>query len=157
MLASTSSSTNPFTEFYAAISGRAETESTYVSVFFPRAKKPAGRVMELNVRKDASMEEVLGFALWNYWEEGWLPQLDEGLSGEDDPQWPVVLSAVGWILRIAEEDGEVDEDFPRKSISLLFRFYFLTSLCVYSTRSYGQNIQVQLRSICCSRSYTCPR
>jgi hypothetical protein len=25
------------------------------------------------------------------------------------------LSAVGWILRIAEEDGEVDDDFPRES------------------------------------------
>jgi hypothetical protein len=114
MLASTSSSTNPFTEFYAAISGRAETESTNVSVFFPRAKQPSGQVMELNVRKDSSVEEVLGYALWNYWEEGWLPKLDEGLKGEDDPKWATTLSAVGWILRIAEDDGEVDEDFPRR-------------------------------------------
>lgn len=66
--------------------------------------------MDLNVRKDASMEEVVGFALWNYWEDGWLPKLDEGTSGEDDPK----LSAVGWIMRIAESDGEVDEDFPRQ-------------------------------------------
>ena len=38
----------------------------------------------------------------------------EGLSGEEDPKWALRCSAVGWILRIAEEDGEVDEDFPRK-------------------------------------------
>ncbi|EPQ53477.1 SIN1-domain-containing protein [Gloeophyllum trabeum ATCC 11539] len=113
MLASASSnSSNPFTELYAAISGRAEKESMSVQIYFPHAREPAGRAMELNVRKDATVEEVVGFALWSYWEEGWLPRLDEGLGGEDDPKREVKLSAIGWILRIAEEDGEVDEDFP---------------------------------------------
>lgn len=79
-----------------------------VRVFFPHARQPVGRAMDLNVRKDASVEEVVGFALWSYWEEGWLPKLDENVSGEEDPK----LSAVGWIMRIAESDGEVDEDFP---------------------------------------------
>lgn len=65
--------------------------------------------MDLNVRKDATVEEVIGFALWSYWEEGWLPKLDDGQNWEDDPQ-----SAIGWIMRIAENDGEVDEDFPRE-------------------------------------------
>ena len=70
--------------------------------------------MDLNVRRDATVEEVIGFALWHYWEEDWLPKLDDRL-GEDDPKRGVRLSAVGWILRIAEEDGEVDDDFPRES------------------------------------------
>jgi len=69
--------------------------------------------MNLSVRRDATVEEVIGFALWNYWEEGWLPKLDEGLS-EEDPKREIKLSAVGWILRIAEDDGEVDDDFPRE-------------------------------------------
>jgi hypothetical protein len=112
MLAKTSSSTNPFEEYYAAISGRAEGQSKMVAVYFPKATKPKGQVMELNVRKDASIEEVLGHALYKYWEEGWLPKIDEGLEGEEDPKWSTVCSAIGWILRIAEEDGEVDEDFP---------------------------------------------
>lgn len=112
MLAKTSSSTNPFEEYYAAISGRAEGESKIVAVFFPKATKPMGQVMELNVRKDATVEEVLGHALYRYWEEGWLPKIDEGLDGEEDPKWCTVCSAIGWILRIAEDDGEVDEDFP---------------------------------------------
>ena len=65
--------------------------------------------MSLGVRKDATVEEVLGFALWSYWEASWLPRLDE------DPNTPEEkLSAVGWVMKIAEEDGEVDEDFPRK-------------------------------------------
>ncbi len=73
--------------------------------------------MDLNVRRDATVEEVIGFALWTYWEEGWKPKLDEGLNGEDDEQWATHLSAVGWILRITEDDGEVDDDFPRKYLS----------------------------------------
>ena len=112
MLAKTSSSSNPFEEYYAAIFGRAEGESKMVAVYFPKAVKPMGQVMELNVRKDATVEEVLGHALYRYWEEGWLPKIDEGLEGEEDTRWCTVCSAVGWILRIAEEDGEVDEDFP---------------------------------------------
>ncbi|KAI0718350.1 stress-activated map kinase interacting protein 1-domain-containing protein [Cerioporus squamosus] len=114
MLAATSntSSSNPFAELYSAISGRAESESMIVRVFFPMAREPANRALELKVRKDATVEEVLGYALWTYWEEGWLPKIDEGLSGEEDPNWAIRCSAVGWILRIAEEDGEVDEDFP---------------------------------------------
>ncbi|PPR03334.1 hypothetical protein CVT24_012574, partial [Panaeolus cyanescens] len=112
MLASSGSSNNPFSEMYAAISGRGESASTNVQIYFPHAKQPAGKPMDLNVRKDATVEEVIGFALWSYWEEGWLPKLDEGLNGTDDPKWAIKLSAVGWILRIAEDDGEVDDDFP---------------------------------------------
>ncbi|TFK41574.1 stress-activated map kinase interacting protein 1-domain-containing protein [Crucibulum laeve] len=112
MLASSSGSSNPFAEMYAAISGRGESASTKVRVYFPHAREPAGKAMELGVRRDATVEEVVGFALWNYWEERWLPKLDDGLSGEDDPKWKSRLSAVGWILRITEDDGEVDDDFP---------------------------------------------
>lgn len=118
MLASSGSSSNPFAEMYAAISGRGEIASTNVQVYFPHAQQPSGKPMHLNVRRDATVEEIIGFALWNYWEEGWLPKLDEGLV-EDDPRREVKLSAAGWILRIAEEDGEVDDDFPRKSSSFL--------------------------------------
>jgi target of rapamycin complex 2 subunit MAPKAP1 len=82
--------------------------------------------MELSVRKDASVEEVLGFALWTYWEEEWMPPLDSSLppppAGGAPPSSPdeeknerereALLSALGWVLLIAEEDGEVDDDFP---------------------------------------------
>ena len=151
-----SSSTNPFTELYSAIAARAESDSMVVNVYFPHAREPAGKPLKLKVRKDASVEEVLGFALWSYWEENWLPKIDEGLQGEEDPKWESRCSAVGWILRIAEDDGEVDEDFPRKSLS----FY---SCCAtvhfspYSTGSYRQDIKVQLRCVCCSRSDPSPR
>jgi target of rapamycin complex 2 subunit MAPKAP1 len=107
ILVSSGGATNPFSELYGAISGRGETASMDVKVFFPRAKEPRGECMTLNVRKDASIEEVIGFALWTYWEEGWQPGLNGNVK-DDDPK----LSAIGWIMRIAEDDGEVDEDFP---------------------------------------------
>ena len=113
MLASSGASSNPFAESYAAISGRAETTSMNVQVYFPHTIEPAGRVMSLSVRKDATVEEVIGFALWSYWEAGWLPKLTDGLTGDTDPKWGTKLSAVGWIMRIAEDDGEVDDEFPR--------------------------------------------
>ncbi|KAI1798390.1 stress-activated map kinase interacting protein 1-domain-containing protein [Ganoderma leucocontextum] len=113
MLAATSSSSasNPFAELYSAVSGRAESESMVVRVYFPMAREPENQDLDLNVRKDATVEEVLGFALFTYWEDGWLPKIDEGLSGEEDPKWAIKCSAAGWVMRIAE-DGEVDEDFP---------------------------------------------
>ncbi|KAI6045350.1 stress-activated map kinase interacting protein 1-domain-containing protein [Pisolithus marmoratus] len=107
MLASSGGSTNPFSELYAAVSGRGETAAMDVKIFFPHARQPKGEAMVLNVRKDATVEEVIGFALWNYWEENWMPKLNERVS-ETHP----TLSAVGWVMRIAEDDGEVDEDFP---------------------------------------------
>ncbi|KAJ6616405.1 stress-activated map kinase interacting protein 1-domain-containing protein [Mycena sp. CBHHK59/15] len=114
MLVSSGESTNPFAELYAAVSGRGEGASTNVQVYFPSARAPRGQAMDLNVRKDATVEEVIGFALWTYCEEGWLPKLDEGMeSGDEEKEkWTTRLSAVGWIMRIAEEDGEVDDDFP---------------------------------------------
>ncbi|KAH7921554.1 SIN1-domain-containing protein [Leucogyrophana mollusca] len=107
VLASSGSSSNPFSENYGAISGRGESAAMDIRVFFPHARQPIGEAMALNVRKDATVEEVIGFALWMYWEEGWLPKLNENVA-EDDPK----LTAVGWIMRMAEDDGEVDEDFP---------------------------------------------
>lgn len=113
LLASQSpASDNPFTTLYAAISGRAETASVALRVYFPHSPGHAGDPLELRVRKDATVEEVIGFRLWAYWDEGCEPRLDDGLDGDDDPRRAVRLSAVGWCLRIVEDDGEVDEDFP---------------------------------------------
>ncbi|KAI0305259.1 stress-activated map kinase interacting protein 1-domain-containing protein [Multifurca ochricompacta] len=104
-----SNTTNPFSDLYSAISGRGVPPATSmtVTIFFPFAREPEGKPMALSVRKDATVEEVLGFALWSYWEEGWLPRLDADPNAPEEK-----LSAVGWVMKIAEDDGEVDEDFP---------------------------------------------
>ena len=110
-----SNTTNPFSDLYSAISGRgvSPAASMVVTVFFPFAREPTGEPMRLRVRKDATVEEVLGFGLWSYWEAGWSPRLDdEDINSNTSEE---KLTAVGWVMKIAEDDGEVDEDFPRKS------------------------------------------
>lgn len=103
---------NPFTELYGAIAGRGDVPSMTLEIYFPESSKPFSAT-KITVRKDATVEEVIGFGLWTYWEQKLDPPLDKGLA-EDNPQRPIILSAVGWVLRIVE-DGEVDEDFPGKS------------------------------------------
>jgi len=81
MLAGSSgtSSSKPFAELYGANVARSGAESMSVNVYFPHAREPSGRPLKLKVRKDAGVE-VLGFALWTYWEQGWLPKIDENLE-----------------------------------------------------------------------------
>ncbi|KIO33773.1 hypothetical protein M407DRAFT_177775 [Tulasnella calospora MUT 4182] len=114
--AKTSVSDNPFTTLYAAMSGRAESASVTLRVWFPESGGPAAqKPLELKVRKDATVEEAIGFGLWTYWDQGIEPKLDEGLEGdgeEVEQKREVKLSALGWNLKIAEFDGAVDEDFP---------------------------------------------
>ncbi|KAG8802287.1 hypothetical protein FRC17_006434, partial [Serendipita sp. 399] len=110
LLAQEAVTDNPFTELYGAIAGRGDVPSITLNIFFPESKKPFSAT-KITVRKDATVEEVIGFGLWTYWEKKLEPTLDEGLA-EEDPRRHHILSAVGWILRIGEEDGEVDEDFP---------------------------------------------
>ncbi|KZT61708.1 SIN1-domain-containing protein [Calocera cornea HHB12733] len=110
-------SDNPFTDLYAAVSGRAEPSSTTLALYFPHSRQNHDRPVQVTVRKDATVEEVLGFALWTYWDQGLQPRLDEGLlpegrSANGDKERETRLSTIGWCLRMVEEDGEPDEDFP---------------------------------------------
>lgn len=68
-----------------ATSMLSEVASMNVTVFFPHATKPVNKPLKLTVRKD------------------------EVLSEEQKKE---KLSVVGWVIRIAEDDGDVDEDFP---------------------------------------------
>ncbi|TXT13181.1 hypothetical protein VHUM_01582 [Vanrija humicola] len=92
---------NPFASLYASVAAPPTVPSMSISVFFPHSEDPSEPI-EIKVRKDATVEEVTGHGLWKYWDEGREPKLED----EED------LSTVGWGLRIVEDDGEVDEDFP---------------------------------------------
>ncbi|KAJ7019437.1 stress-activated map kinase interacting protein 1-domain-containing protein [Mycena alexandri] len=131
LIVSSGESTNLFAELYAAVSGSGEGASTNVTVYFPSARAPKGQAMDLNVRKDAMVEEVIGFALWTYCEEGWLPKLDEGMENAGDKAF---CCWVDYAHR--EEDGEVDDDFPPPD-------------------RIGKVAQVQCRSVRCIGSYSC--
>ncbi|OCF45799.1 hypothetical protein I317_00287 [Kwoniella heveanensis CBS 569] len=95
---------NPFASLYATVAAPSSVPSLSLEMYFPHSQKPTDPIVA-KVRKDATVEEVTGFGLYKYWEEGRLPLLSDD---EDEVKW----SSVGWGLRIVEDDGEVDEDFP---------------------------------------------
>lgn len=96
---------NPFASLYASVAAPPTVPSLKLELYFPHADEPSDPILA-TVRKDATVEEVTGHGLWKYVEEGRSPELD----GDD-----AELSTVGWGLRIVEDDGEVDEDFPGES------------------------------------------
>jgi hypothetical protein len=100
---------NPFASLYTSVSAHPPHPSLSLNVYFPHSQNPT-KPLVLAVRKDATVEEVTGYGLFRYWEEGRAPLLSE--EEESDQRW----STVGWGLRIVEDDGEVDEDFPRTSL-----------------------------------------
>lgn len=97
---------NPFASLYASVAAPSTVPSLKLQIYFPHSNEPTEPIL-LTVRKDATVEEVTGHGLWKYWEEGLEPQL------EDEAE----QSTVGWGLRIVEDDGEVDEDFPGEYMS----------------------------------------
>ncbi len=59
-----------------------------------KKKKP----MQVVVKRDASVEDVIGYALYQYTDEGRTPPPLEELGA--------------YSLRIVEDDGDIDDDFP---------------------------------------------
>ena len=111
---------NPFSELYSLISSRSTPLS--LQIIYPFSSEPR-KSFTLKVRSDATVEEVIGFGLWTYWEEGLQPKLDEAIGLVDEAKPKDRLSAIGWSLRVTE-DGEVDDDFP--GVSDLFSWTLAT-------------------------------
>ncbi|KAF8315344.1 hypothetical protein DL93DRAFT_2096746 [Clavulina sp. PMI_390] len=111
LMAKSSSTVNPFHYLYAGITGR-EDSHFEVRVYFPHSVTYKTSPRTIRVRKDVSVEEVIGHALWVYWEDKAEPPLDDPIPPGVEKK--VRLSSAGWCLRIVEEDtdGEVDEDYP---------------------------------------------
>jgi len=131
---SMASISNPFTSLYASVSAPSAAPSVSLELYFPHSSEPTDP-LRCKVRKDATVEEATGYGLFKYWEDGREPRLSEE---EGEERW----STVGWGLRIVEDDGEVDEDFPREYG--LFRLHTLTNHAALdrdsqvSKFSYGQ-------------------
>ncbi|KAL0574190.1 Component of a membrane-bound complex containing the Tor2p kinase [Marasmius crinis-equi] len=46
-----------------------------ITVYFPHAEAPYGASLVLELHEEARVDELVGLALWSYWEKGWFPQL----------------------------------------------------------------------------------
>ncbi|KAK4052741.1 Component of a membrane-bound complex containing the Tor2p kinase [Microbotryomycetes sp. JL201] len=98
------SSSNPFARLYAAMASTGP-DALKLKVYFPQSNSPSKPLL-LSVKRDLIVEEVIGAGLYTFWEEGRQPLIEVEEQGDDGDE------TAKWNLRIVEDDGEVDEDFP---------------------------------------------
>ncbi|KAJ1798131.1 Component of a membrane-bound complex containing the Tor2p kinase [Coemansia sp. RSA 2399] len=94
---------NPFSEEFSTVGGNNNSNNSNileVSLGFVQHEDRKSAPLKIYVRRNATVEQAVGFALFQYIEQGIQPQL------ADDAQ-----DVVMWVLRIVE-DGEVDDDLP---------------------------------------------
>ncbi|KAG0305558.1 hypothetical protein BGZ98_003968 [Dissophora globulifera] len=91
---------NPFAEEFLRVAGMGETNPVQLKIYLPSSDKPKDP-MKVAVKREASVEDVIGYILYQYYHEGRTPLLSDELS-----------TVVQWNLRIVEDDGEIDDDLP---------------------------------------------
>ncbi|KAK9318928.1 stress-activated map kinase interacting protein 1-domain-containing protein [Lipomyces orientalis] len=96
---SQASAKNPF-EIYTSASGVGELKPLHLKLYRPTSSSPS-LPFEVVVKPYATVADTIGYALYRYWEEKRKPEL---IEDECDVN--------SWTLRIVEEDGEPDRDFP---------------------------------------------
>ncbi|CAG8558597.1 9543_t:CDS:2, partial [Ambispora leptoticha] len=91
---------NPFSEDYSFFAGKGDLKPIKLKIYLPfSAEKDCP--LELIVKRDATVEQVIGYTLYQYWDEKREPILEERLC-----------NVAQWNMRIVEDDGEIDYDFP---------------------------------------------
>ncbi|KAI8086433.1 stress-activated map kinase interacting protein 1-domain-containing protein [Halteromyces radiatus] len=97
--AKASSAENPFSE-YAHASGKGSSHPITLCVYLPHSTTPS-KPVSLVVRPDAIIDDVIGYILYDYVEQKRMPELDQE-----------VYDLAQWLLLIAEDDGEIEDDLP---------------------------------------------
>ncbi|KAJ2551248.1 Component of a membrane-bound complex containing the Tor2p kinase [Coemansia sp. RSA 1933] len=95
---------NPFAEEFSTVGGGGNSTNNNnlleVNLDFIQHKDEKSPPLKIHVRRNATIEQAVGFALYQYIEQNLRPQL--AAEAQD---------VVMWVLRIVE-DGEVDDDLP---------------------------------------------
>lgn len=72
-------------------------------VYLPHSSTPY-KPISLVVRPDAIIDDVIGYILYDYVEQKRGAELD-----------PELYDLAQWVLLIAEDDGEIEDELPGKS------------------------------------------
>jgi hypothetical protein len=94
------SHTDPLEARFGALDGKAEPKPLMLKIYRPTGSSPT-KPFSVCIKPTATVFETIGFSLLRYIESKQQPQLTET---QRDPDC--------WTLRIVEDDGELDEDFP---------------------------------------------
>ncbi|KAJ3009370.1 hypothetical protein HKX48_008008 [Thoreauomyces humboldtii] len=95
-----SRSDNPFGKDFSFFSGKGDPQPIKLRIYIPLSDEPEVP-LTLSVLRDASVEEAIGYALYEYWSEGREPTIPANLQ-----------DVKRWNMRIVEDDGTIDDDFP---------------------------------------------
>ncbi|BGP03012.1 Component of a membrane-bound complex containing the Tor2p kinase [Rhodotorula toruloides] len=142
--ASTASSKpyNPFSRLYQSCISRSpgpDPLTLNLALYFPFSSRPS-QPLKIRVKRDVTVEEVIGAGLWAYWEdEGRKPKLDGESIGVKPGEAEEGRETTRWNLRIVEEDGEVDEDFPALDRMRNVSAFSFTEFAI--VRATGQQIE----------------
>lgn len=98
--ASESATVNPLEKRFGTLSGKGDLKPLKLKIYRPTSSQPS-KSFEVVIKTTATVLDAIGYALLRYMEEQREPRLSDD---QMDPNY--------WTLRIVEDDGELDEDFP---------------------------------------------
>lgn len=114
-----SSGANIFAKDYSFVGGKGEPNPIRLKIYFPFSAEPQRPIL-VSIKRDATVEEAIGYSLFQYVEEKMQPLLDSIVS---------INRISAWNMRICEDDGAIDEDFPGKQASTVRHFFLHHYLC----------------------------
>jgi hypothetical protein len=131
LLKQNSSSSNPFAD-YRFFSGKGDPDSMELNIYLPFSDEPE-KPLQIMVKKTATVEDVIGYSLYEYNEAERQPVITSDL---DVPYWN---------MRIVEDDGEIDEDFPALERSRKIQKFAFDSfaICKASQAEASKNLSVR--------------
>ncbi|KAI8853924.1 stress-activated map kinase interacting protein 1-domain-containing protein [Chytridium lagenaria] len=100
LLEQQNTSDNPFAADFSYFSGKGDSDPVRLKIYIPFSNN-SEHPLTVVVKKEATVEEVIGYSLYEYTNESLEPPIPEHL-------WDVA----NWNMRIVEDDGSIDEDFP---------------------------------------------
>ncbi|ORX56646.1 SIN1-domain-containing protein [Piromyces finnis] len=131
LLKQNNSSSNPFAD-YRFFCGKGDPDSMKLMIYLPFSDDPE-IPLEIMVKKTANVEDVIGYSLYEYNEAERQPPITDDM---DVPYWN---------MRIVEDDGEIDEDFPALERSRKIQKFAFDSfaICKASQAEISKNLTVR--------------
>lgn len=91
---------NPLADIFACFSGKGDLNPLKLKIYRPSGKDPK-KPISVVIKRIATVADAIGFSLYCFIEQ----KLEPKLTNEQ-------LNPNMWTLRIVEEEGELDDDFP---------------------------------------------
>jgi len=131
LLKQDNNSSNPFAD-YRFFCGKGDPDSMELMIYLPFSDEPE-KPLQIMVKKTATVEDVIGYSLYEY---------------NEAERKPVITSEMDvpyWNMRIVEDDGEIDEDFPALERSRKIQKFAFDSfaICKASQAEISKNLSVR--------------